>query len=65
MPVVLAPQAEARWLDPGASEEEAVSFLVPAPNELLVAREVVDAVNDVREDGPHLLDRREAQPQLF
>ena len=28
-------------------------------------REVVDAVNDVREDGPHLLEPREAQPQLF
>ena len=25
----------------------------------------VDAVNDVREDGPHLLEPREAQPQLF
>ena len=42
-----------------------LSLLVPAPEELLVAREVVDAVNDVREDGPHLLEPREAQPQLF
>jgi putative SOS response-associated peptidase YedK len=65
MPVVLMPDAEARWLEPGAGEEEMASLLVPAPEDLLVAREVVDAVNDVREDGPHLLDPREAQPQLF
>jgi putative SOS response-associated peptidase YedK len=65
MPVVLAPQAEARWLEPGASEKEMLSLLAPAPKELLVLREVVDAVNDVREDGAHLLKPRQAQPQLF
>jgi putative SOS response-associated peptidase YedK len=65
MPVVLAPDAEARWLEPGAAENELASLLVPAPEDLLVLREVVDAVNDVREDGPHLLEPREAQPQLF
>jgi putative SOS response-associated peptidase YedK len=65
MPVVLTPDAEARWLDLGAAEEQMASLLVPAPEDLLVIREVVDAVNDVREDGPHLLDPREAQPQLF
>jgi putative SOS response-associated peptidase YedK len=65
MPVVLAPEHEARWLAPDVSEEEARSLLMPAPEGLLVAREVVDAVNDVREDGPHLLEpRREAQ-RLF
>jgi putative SOS response-associated peptidase YedK len=65
MPVVLTPDAEARWLEPGAREEEVASLLVPAPEDLLVVREVVDAVNDVREDGPHLLEPREVQPQLF
>jgi putative SOS response-associated peptidase YedK len=65
MPVLLMPDAEARWLERGAGEEEMAPLLVPAPEDLLVAREVVDAVNDVREDGPHLLDPREAQPQLF
>jgi putative SOS response-associated peptidase YedK len=65
MPVVLAPDAEARWLEPGTGAEELASLLVPAPEDLLVLREVVDAVNDVREDGPHLLERRQAQPQLF
>ena len=65
MPVVLMPDAEARWLEPDAREEELASLLVPAPEDLLVVREVVDAVNDVREDGPYLLEPREAQPQLF
>ncbi len=65
MPVVLARDAEARWLEPGAGAEELASLLVPAPEDLLVLREVGDAVNDVREDGPHLIEPREAQPQLF
>src|SRR5919198_2947598 len=53
MPVVLMPDAEARWLEPGADAKELASLLAPAPEDLLVLREVVDAVNDVREDGPH------------
>lgn len=65
MPVVLARDAEARWLEPEAGAEELASLLVPAPEDLLVLREVVNAVNDVREDGAHLLERRQAQPQLF
>ncbi len=65
MPAVLARDAEARWLEAGAGAEELASLLVPAPEDLLVLREVGDAVNDVREDGPHLLEPREAQPQLF
>jgi hypothetical protein len=28
-------------------------------------REVVDAVNDVREDGPHLLEPRPLEQKLF
>jgi putative SOS response-associated peptidase YedK len=63
MPVVLSPAHEARWLEPDAAELDLLSLLVPAPDELLVAREVIDAVNDVREDGPHLLEPREPQPQ--
>jgi putative SOS response-associated peptidase YedK len=65
MPVVLMPEAEARWLDPAASAEELGSLLAPAPEDVLALREVVDAVNNVREDGPHLLEPREARPQLF
>lgn len=65
MPVVLARDAEAAWLDSGADAEELASLLAPAPEDLLVLLEVGDAVNDVREDGPHLIEPREAQPQLF
>jgi putative SOS response-associated peptidase YedK len=56
MPVVLAPEAEAPWLDPEGEPEELMALLVPAPEDTLELREVGDAVNDVREDGPHLLD---------
>ena len=65
MPVILSPTHEARWLEPDLAEGDLLSLLVPAPEELLGVREVTDAVNDVREDGPHLLEPREAQPQLF
>ena len=65
MPVVLMPEAEARWLDPAAGTKELGSLLAPAPEDVLALREVVDAVNNVREDGPHLLEPREARPQLF
>jgi putative SOS response-associated peptidase YedK len=67
MPVVLNPAHEERWLEPDLAEGDLLSLLVPASEELLVAREVVDAVNDVREDGPHLLQSRgeRAQSQLF
>ena len=65
MPVILSPTHEARWLEPDLAEGDLLSLLVPAPEELLGVREVTDAVNDVREDGPHLLEPRESQPQLF
>jgi putative SOS response-associated peptidase YedK len=65
MPVVLSPDHEDDWLDPGLGEEELLSMLVPAPPELLVLREVGDSVNDVRDDGPHLIEPRATQPQLL
>ena len=65
MPVILAPDAEAAWLDPGRSPEELRELLAPAPEDALVAREVADLVNNVREDGPELIEPREEQPALF
>lgn len=56
MPVVLDPAAEATWIDPAADEAALRELLRPAPGDLLELREVGDAVNDVREDGPHLLE---------
>ena len=65
MPVVLVPEVEAAWLDPGADPAALRDLLVPAPDEMLRAREVGDFVNDVRDDGPHLIEPREEQVQLF
>jgi putative SOS response-associated peptidase YedK len=65
MPVVLSTTDEAQWLEPDLPQGDLLSLLAPAPEELLVVREVIDAVNDVRQDGPHLLEPREAHPQLF
>jgi putative SOS response-associated peptidase YedK len=56
MPVVLPREDEAAWINPEAGEEELLALLRPAAEDALVAREVGDAVNDVRDDGPHLLD---------
>jgi putative SOS response-associated peptidase YedK len=38
---------------------------VPAPDDALEAREVPDLVNDVREDGPALIEPRQEQDALF
>ncbi len=62
MPVVLERSAEASWLAPDAGVDDLLGLLAPAPEDALEAREVGDAVNDVREDGPHLL---EPPMQLF
>lgn len=65
MPVVLEPGAEAAWLDPEADPEELLALLIPAADDALVAREVPDLVNDVRQDGPELLGPREEQSALY
>ena len=54
MPVVLDEGAEAGWLDPTAEEGELLDLL--APTDALTVTEVSEAVNDVREDGPHLIE---------
>jgi putative SOS response-associated peptidase YedK len=65
MPVILAPDAEAAWLDPSLGTGELRELLVPAPKDALVTREVADLVNNVREDGPALIAPREEQTALF
>ena len=37
----------------------------PAPDDLLTSRVVSDLVNNVREDGPRLIEPREEQTALF
>lgn len=54
MPVILDREAEAAWLDRETPEDELQAML--QPNDELELTEVSEAVNSVREDGPHLLD---------
>jgi putative SOS response-associated peptidase YedK len=54
MPVILEPEAESAWLDPDAREAELLQLLKPTDD--LTVTEVSDAVNDVRQDGPALIE---------
>ena len=54
MPVILTQDDEAGWLDPESGEEELQALL--APTDDLTVTEVSDAVNDVRQDGPALIE---------
>jgi putative SOS response-associated peptidase YedK len=67
MPVILAPAAEERWLDPATSRAELFTLLVGLPAEQTALAPVGPAVNDARYDGPDCLapPAGEAQPALF
>lgn len=70
MPVVLPPSAWAEWLDPANDDvDDLVRLLVPAPKELVTLTPVRTDVNDVRNDGPHLVEPVPAdeveEPTLF
>ena len=54
MPVILEREAEAEWLQPEAGPDRLAALLVPADD--LTVTEVSDAVNDVRQDGPALIE---------
>jgi putative SOS response-associated peptidase YedK len=54
MPVILEQADEADWLDPETGEERLQALL--APTDDLAVTEVSDAVNDVRQDGPALIE---------
>jgi putative SOS response-associated peptidase YedK len=53
-PVILDQDAEPRWLDPNADPDELQDLLVPTDD--LSVTEVSDTVNDVRQDGPALIE---------
>ena len=56
MPVVVAPEDYARWLDPTLQDPEAVAgILRPCPAAWIELRRVGRRVNDPREEGPELL----------
>ena len=54
MPVILDREAEPGWLDPKVGPEDLRPLLVPTDE--LEVTEVSDAVNDVRQDGPALIE---------
>ncbi|MEM8708288.1 MAG: SOS response-associated peptidase, partial [Actinomycetota bacterium] len=61
MPVMLPPDTWDTWLDRDNHDIEALQELfVPAPSALIQLRPVSTDVNNVRNNGPHLID--EAEP---
>ena len=62
MPVMLSEEAWDFWLDPSNTDTEAVTeLLVPAPSEVIRMHPVSTDVNNVRNDGPHLIERLQTQ----
>lgn len=61
MPVLLPPSAWDEWLDPSNDDLETLrKLLVPAPPELITLHPVSRQVNNVRENGPELIERDDA-----
>lgn len=61
MPVVIPPEAWERWLDPALSHPAQLQGLLePIEDDHLEAYEVSRLVNNVRNDGPDLIERRSA-----
>ena len=61
MPIMLPPSAWETWLDPAVDDLDLLGrFLVPAPSELIEMHPVSTEVNNVRNQGPHLLDQVES-----
>lgn len=57
MPVILAPEDAARWLDADVTDPRLVEDLMrPCPPRWLAAHRVSDAVGNVRNDSPDLIE---------
>lgn len=56
MPVILAPEAEAEWIDAGTSRSRLFELAAGLEAEETLVRAVGPAVNDARYDGPACLD---------
>jgi putative SOS response-associated peptidase YedK len=58
MPVIVTEDAWDRWLDPAPADHgELLGLLTPTDAVDLDVYAVVRAVNDVRRDGPELIER--------
>ncbi len=56
MPMVVAPESLAAWLDPALTDPDAARLLLSAPaGDAVAAHRVSRAVNSVRNDGPELV----------
>jgi putative SOS response-associated peptidase YedK len=63
MPVILPPEAWDTWLDREVQDVELLAkLLVPAPPALITLRPISTKVNNVRNDGPDLMDEAEPLP---
>ncbi len=63
MPLLVEPERYAAWLDPSVSAvDELTRLLVPAAPGRLEAYPVSTLVNNVRNNGPELLDALETEP---
>ena len=60
MPVILPPEAQAAWLDPG--NRRAQDLLLPCPAAIMEAYPVGPAVGNPRHDGPGLIQPLEGLP---
>ncbi|WP_421120104.1 SOS response-associated peptidase [Aquihabitans daechungensis] len=57
MPVILPASAWDEWLDPANTDVDGLErLLVPAPSDVLTMRAVSTEVNNVRNQGAHLID---------
>jgi putative SOS response-associated peptidase YedK len=63
MPVLLEPEAYARWLDPAVQDPAQLQRLLrPYPSEALALRRVGPQVNDPRNDGPRCIEPQSDMP---
>jgi putative SOS response-associated peptidase YedK len=62
MPVILAHDDWARWLDPTTDMSEVEGLMVPAPADWIEAYPISTLVNKVGNDGPELLEQLPPPP---
>ncbi len=62
MPVIVAAEDWARWLDPRVGADRIAELLVPCPDDWLSTRPVGPLVNDVANEGPALIEPPGPEP---